>query len=228
VSPLAFTAADLAFDMASHAYTLPDGRQVPSVTTVLKATGISVDFDEIAGISDRLATTLEMRRALGTVCHMDCHAYDDGELNWKTVDERVRPFVEAWAEFRENTRLMPLARERRVFHPSYFVCGTLDGIFAKKSRGPSKRILVDLKLGDPEDAAAKFQLAGYEMCWEFEHPDEPVDERWSVRLFPGRAVPYQITNYSAEPDALTHRARFQAHVTTYHDQAARRRRRTAA
>src|SRR5262245_58245218 len=110
-------------------YTLPDGRQVPSVTQVLRSTGVSTDFDEIAGISDRHAANLEIRRALGVAAHMDCHAYDDGELDWSTVDPRVKPYVMAWVEFRENTGLLPQVRERRVFHPGYFVCGTLDGIF---------------------------------------------------------------------------------------------------
>lgn len=220
VFALPYTAASLRFDVPSHTYALPDGRVVPSVTQILKATGISTDFDEIAGISSRLAAKIDERRALGTAVHADAHAFDDDDLDWSTVDPRVKPFVEAWAICRENLRLQPTARERKVLHMGWFFCGTLDGIFLREG----KRILVDLKIGDPEDAGCRYQTAGYELGWMVEHPDEPIDERWGVQLCPDLQIPYRVTNYSAEPQAWEHAQKFQAFCVTFHHQAARRRR----
>jgi hypothetical protein len=204
-----FTAADLAFDAAAHTYTLPDGRQVPSVTQILKGVGISTDFDALGAISDQLRDRIDYRRALGTAVHADAHSFDDGVLDEATVHPEVVPLLEAWKVFRENTRLVPLTRERRVFDPRLFYCGTLDGIF----RTPSGRnVLIDIKTGDPEASGARYQLAAYHQAWSIQHPEIPVSERWSVRLTPENGVPYRISTYTDWSDF----GKFAAFVTTYH------------
>jgi hypothetical protein len=216
VSAPAFTAADLAFDAAAHTYTLPDGRQVPSVTAILKAQGYSEDFDAIAAMSESRRDHLEYRRALGTAIHADAHAFDDGALDESTVHPDVRPYLQAWKVFRENTHMVPLSRERMVFHPLYFYCGTLDGIFRKTN---GQTVLVDLKIGDPEAAGADLQTAAYLDAWTFEHPDDRVQERWAVRLVPDRGVPYRIAPYNNWHDFTN----FRTLVSAYHTVAGRRR-----
>lgn len=216
----ALTAAALSFNADVHEYRLPSGLVVPSVTHILKAVGVSTDFEAIAEASPRMASRIDEKRTLGTTVHADCHAFDDCDLEWNTVDPEVRPYLEAWASFRENVRLVPTARERRVFHPALFFCGTLDGIFLDTN---GRRILVDIKTGDPDDAAAHLQTAAYEGAYLVEHPDQPIDERWSVRLCPKNVVPYRITNYSRRLDAWRDFSKFQACVTVFHEQAARRR-----
>lgn len=216
-----WTAADLIFDPVTHTSVTPDGRAVPHVTRILSAIGVSTDFEGLAAQSSRLAAVIDDRRELGSAVHADTHAFDDEDLVWDSVDPRVRPYVEAWATFRDNTRLVPLHRERRVFHSGHWYCGIPDGIF----RHPNgKRILPDLKIGDPEDAACVYQTSAYEAAWLVEHPDEPIDERWAVQLCPGTRVPYRVTNYSARPDAWRDFQKFQAFLVTYHEQAVRRRR----
>jgi hypothetical protein len=213
------TAAALSFDAERHEYRLDDGRVVPSVTQVLHEVGIATDFEEIAAISSRLADAIEYRCALGTAVHADCHAYDDDDIDWARVDERVHPYVDAWATFRSNACLRPVARERRVFLPSLFVAGTLDGVF-ENSRG--RLVLVDIKLGDPEDAGAAYQTAAYEAGYMQDHPERPIEERWAVRLQPDRAIPYSVTNYSGRPQSWRDFQVFQAAVSVYGAQAARR------
>jgi hypothetical protein len=204
----------LTFTPDTHEYRVGDQR-VPSVTQILKATGIATDFDELAGMSDRLGAAIDEKRALGQALHADAHAFDDDDLDWSTVDARVRPYLEAWATFRENSRLMPLGRERRVFHPTYRYAGTLDGIFAKPR---AATVLVDIKTGDPESAGARYQLAAYQLAYEAEHPGEAIHERWSVQLTPGLRVPYRVTSYLDWRDFDT----WKAIVATYYAQAARR------
>lgn len=208
------SAATLTFDAAIHEYRLSDGRRVPSVTEILKATRVSVDFNEISARSGRLAEMIATKRELGIAVHADSHAFDDDDLDWSTVDPRVEPYVKAWATFRLNSQLVPLTRERVVFHPSLFYSGTLDGIF----RAPNgRRILCDIKTGDPRDAGAQFQLAAYDLAYLVDH-DEPIDERWSVQLTPELGVPYRVTPHSGWRDVEIWRAI----VATYYAQPARR------
>jgi hypothetical protein len=211
------TAAVLMFDATFHEYRLPDGRQVPSVTQILSAVGVSTDFEALMAMSDERARQIEAKRFLGTAVHADCHAFDDDDLVWGTVDPKVVPYLDAWRVFRENTGLQPMTRERRVFHAAHFYCGTLDGIFIDP-RG--RHVLVDIKTGDPADSGCQFQTAAYEAAFQAEHPDFPIDERWAVQLVPERkGVPYRVTPYTDWRDF----GAFTAFVTTYNAQAARRR-----
>lgn len=216
------TAADLRYDPTSHTSTTPDGVDVPHVTAILHAVGVAVDYDALSASGPRRAEQIAFRRQLGSAVHADCHAYDDGDLDWATVDPRVDPYVRvAWATCRENLGLVPLTRERQVFHPVLLYTGFLDGIF----RCEGKRVLIDLKIGDPEDAGAAFQTAAYEAAYHAEHLDETIDERWAVQLLPERRpIPYVITNYSARLAAWRDMQKFQAFLLTYHEQACRRRR----
>lgn len=210
------TAATLAFDPLCHEYRLPDGQLVPSVTQILSAVGVSVDFEGLMAMSAERSRQIEAKRALGTAVHADCHAFDDDDLVWSTVDPQVLPYIRAWETFRANTGLLPLTRERKVFHPTQFYCGTLDGIFEMPT---GRRVLVDIKTGDPEDSGCQFQTAAYHAAYRIDHPDEVIDERWGVQLVPDRAVPYRISPYTDWRDF----GAFQAFVTTYQNQAARRR-----
>lgn len=215
---LPFTAADLVFDKARHTYRLPDGRFVPSVTRVLKDVGVSVDFDAIVATSRIREDQIERRRELGTLVHDCCHAFDDDDLDWgeleRTAPECV-PYVRAWETFRQNSGLVPLVRERRVFHAGQFYCGTLDGVF---NRGPAIRVLVDIKIGNPAHAGARFQTAAYQRAYEDERPGEaPISERWAVQLAPELQVPYRITRYADWSDY----PKFQAFLTTWNEQVGR-------
>lgn len=119
------------FEAAGHVYRLKEtGEVLPSVTTILKETGISKDFDNLSSMGSKLRHDISTKRDLGTAVHADSHAFDDDDLDWETVNSEVRPYVEAWAVFRQNyPHLRPAVRERLVYHPGYRFVGTLDGIF---------------------------------------------------------------------------------------------------
>lgn len=209
------SAAAIAFNPELHEYRVA-GAVLPSVTQILGDTGVSVDFDELAGMSHRLGLAISDKRDLGHALHADAHAYDDGDLVWSTVDPRVRPYLDAWVTFRRDTGLVPLTRERRLFHPTLRYCGTLDGVF----KHPDGRlILPDLKTGNPEDAGAQYQTAAYQLAFAVDHPDLSIAERWSIQLTPEHRTPYRITRYSDFRDFAT----WQAIVATYYAQASRRR-----
>lgn len=217
-----FTGADLIFNAERHEYRFPlSGVTIPSVTQILAATGVSTDFEELRGISSSLSDAIDRKRAIGHAIHADAHAYDDGDLIESSVHPDVRPYLEAWKTFRGNQRFAPIHRERKVYSRGLNTCGTLDGIFQRIDER-DRRILIDIKIGDPEASGAQFQTAGYEILWTEEHPEQPIAERWSVQLIPGIRIPYRIANYSSWPDAWLHGQKFRAFVTTYWEQAIRR------
>lgn len=151
--------------------------------------------------------------------HADCHAYDDNDLIWGSVDVAVRPYVEAWARVRETHRLRPLSRERLVFHPIYMYVGIIDGEFIAER--VNKRVLIDIKTGDPDSAAAHLQTAAYAEAAHQSH-HETIDERWAVWLRPDKLVPYTIINYSARPDAYLDFNKWLACLTVFREQPVRR------
>jgi hypothetical protein len=209
----------LDFDAATHQYRVA-GALVPSVTTILRATGVSVDFEAVAASSRAMADAIALKREIGTALHADAHAFDDNDLDLGTVDSRVLPYLDAWMTFRANTRLTPLTRERRVYHPQLRYAGTLDGIFLSPV---GRHVLVDIKTGDPDDGGCQFQTVAYQMAHAIDHPNVEVHERWGVQLTPGLSVPYRIAQYTDWRDA----GRWEAIVTTYYAQVARRKERAA-
>ena len=219
------TAQELRFDPETHRSWRPDGVEVPHVTTVLSAVGVGLDFDALACGSARIRAALELAADRGTAVHADCHAYDDNDLDWDTVDVRVLPYVEAWAQCREVMGLSPIARERRLYHPLWNYTGIMDGVFVRQTRDGAKNILADIKTGDPDAAAAHIQTAAYEAAWLSEDPDRTIHERWAVWLQPERrSSPFTIINYTQRPDAYLDFHKFQACLTVYAEQHGRRRR----
>ena len=228
MAPLGYTVDDVVYDPVTHTSALRDGRPVPHVTAILEATGVSTDFEALAEMGPRVAERIEAAGLRGTAVHADCHAYDDDDLDLAQCHAVVRPYVEAWVTCRDSLGLVALAhaRERRVYHPGQNYTGILDGIFMRFKGYKQQRILLDLKTGDPESAAAHLQTAAYEAAWNLAHPDQKVNERWAVWLRPGRPVQYTIINYTAAPDAWQDFARFQAVLCTYNEQPSRRARRS--
>lgn len=215
-SATAQTQSRVVFDPTLHRYYV-DGIRKPSVTEILKETGVSTNFDELGAMSDRLRGQIGFKCDLGTALHADIHAFDDHDLDWTTVHDDVLPYLEAWTIFRANTGVQPVARERIVHHHALNYCGTFDGIFTTPE---DRLVLIDAKTGHPHDAAAHLQTAAYLLAYWCEFPENIVTDRWSVQLIPTRRVPYDITPYTDYNDFLI----WPSIATTYWQQAARRRR----
>lgn len=193
----------LTFEPVSHTYRRPDGRLVPSVTTILSAVGIGQDYEAIRSYSAEHGDAVERKREIGSALHADAHAFDDDDLDFDTVHPDVRPYLDAWATFRANAGVVPIARERVVYHAALGYCGTLDGLF----RTPDGRtVLIDIKTGDPDDSGCRYQTAGYQMAYQVDHSDVVVHERWGVQLTPDRQIPYRVHPYTDWRDHDTWRA----------------------
>lgn len=229
------TVEDLTFDPEAHRTTAPDGSDVPHVTAVLEAVGVSTEFEELMRLCPWMAGRIEAARELGQIVHQDCHAYDDDDLVMESVWDRALPFLQAWIQCREEKGLVPVRghRERQVYHPLHHYTGILDGVFVRESQ--KRLVLVDTKTGDPESAAAHLQTAAYLEAWlETKHAGETDTpratvgdmgvERWAVWLRPGKRIPYTIVNYTADErwEQYDDFAKFAACLTVYREQAVRR------
>lgn len=211
------SATDLRYDPDSHTSSLPDGTDVPHVTHILSECRVSTDFEALSGVSPRIAANVQRARFRGTAIHADCHAYDDDDLDLEDVDPRVRPGLDAWIDFRINKGVVPLLRERQVFHRRLLYTGFVDGLFLVGSA--AKKVIIDIKNGNPASAAGHLQTAAYEMAMiDMGLIATGECERWAVWLRPGRRVPYTVFPYSSMPDALSHQYRFAACLTVYREQ----------
>lgn len=106
----------LTFDEASHAYHW-NGARVPSVTQILGA------LTDLSAIPE---ANLNFARDRGHAVHYACELFDQDNLDWSSLDVRLVPYVEAWADFRVKTGFIPTGIEERVFHPGLRYAGTLD------------------------------------------------------------------------------------------------------
>jgi hypothetical protein len=220
------TVADVIYDPATHTSKLVDGREVPHVTAVLSATGVSTDFEELGRDRPWMRERIVAAGDRGTAVHADCHAYDDNDLDMVDVHPDVRPFVDVWGELRDNLKMTPLTRERRVFHPTHVYTGFIDGIFhigAGKYKG--MHALGDIKTGTTD--AAEYQTAAYEGALRAtpEYDGPLPDLRLVFKLLPGTRKKYDVINYSEHREAAMDYTYFLAFLTTYRRQASRRPRR---
>lgn len=195
---------DIRFDPAAHTYTV-NGARVPAVTEVLRAVGLSTDW---TAKPPDVREAAERKRALGQVVHDACARLDRQQLKWDEVPEAAFSYVEAWEAYVKQRGILDFeAIEQPVAHPTLRYAGTLDRI----AETTNERILCDIKIGDPEDAAGQYQTAAYAGTF--------LDQRFTrecVRLYPsGR---YVITAYESRDDWKV----FQAALTVFHSQPSRR------
>ena len=95
----------------------------------------------------------------GRLIHLATAYFDRDELDESTVDEKIRPYLDAYVKFREDTGFIPTHIEHKLFHPSYFYAGKLDrvGNFGYD-------LLVDLKSGAKAKVDELQGAAYWELC----------------------------------------------------------------
>lgn len=150
------------FDADSHIYTI-NGRRVPSVTQIIRATLPAWE-----------AHPWYMQR--GTALHHGCHLFDEGTLDWSSVDDEIRTRIMAWDKFRRESGLAIVDSENPLYHAGLQFAGTPDRIACDEDTGTL--IIIDIK--STYSAHVIPQLGGYAMLAR--QADLPCDEAICVEL----------------------------------------------
>lgn len=140
--------AALEFRQAEHRYFLR-GRELPSVTAVLKGAGLVED-----------AFYTEESRLRGQYVHAACEMLDQDDLDFDTLDPTIHPYVVAYQRFLAVARPSWELIEHRVCDETRGYAGTLDraGIIYG-----GRKVILDIKTGTVAPFVGP-QTAAYRRC----------------------------------------------------------------
>ncbi len=151
LEPVAAPEQVLHFDRDEHRYWLePSGESLPSVTTVLKESGL-IDYSMIP------QDVLQNAARRGTAVHRTLELLDLDLMDRAAVAAEIEPYVAAYEKFVADSGFGVAAIECRRWHKTYRYAGTFDrdGVF-----GDGSLAVLDFKTGLVLDAHA-LQLAAY-------------------------------------------------------------------
>ena len=132
------------FNEEKHEYSY-GGKQLPSVTTVIKEI-LNIEYPDYA----------IYHATRGTYVHKAIELWFKGVLDFETVDEAVKPYLDSFIKFQEKAKIEPVILEERFADKNITFAGTVD--IVGKVKG--KTYLFDIKTGQKQDSY-NAQMAGY-------------------------------------------------------------------
>lgn len=120
-------------DEATHTYTLPDGRIVPGVTSIMRK----------AGVIDDTWWSDESRQR-GTAVHAAIHYHNEGTLDHSSLDPLILPYFQAYLAFRAVATFTPLLVEHVVYSHTQHYAAKID-CFGRWDDGV--KCLIEIKSG---------------------------------------------------------------------------------
>lgn len=138
----------LTFDEGPHVYKW-NGIVVPGVTTVLNPA-----YEWLQTVNPYV---LERKAMIGRETHIACKYLADDELDWDSLDQAVRPYVESYAEWLAMAGVKLLLTEFQVYNPLHSYAGTEDVCFDLGGDVWD----VDLKTTSAISEAVGLQVAAY-------------------------------------------------------------------
>ena len=148
---------DVKLIQESHQYIIDGKPCQSSVTRELEKAGLSKYWNKDPWYMER-----------GSAIHTATHLIDLDQLDWDTVDERIKGFLEGYLKFKRESGIIFEHREVSLYDPIYQFCGTPDAFYP----------LTDVKTGEENEV----QLGGY---WQLLRANgyETGREAFSLRLF---------------------------------------------
>ena len=160
----------LTFNPETHEYK-EDGLTIPSVTQILKESGL-INFDYLdPGL-------LAMKADLGTKVHQTTEYEDMGTLDIGSLDPLLEGYLEGWIKFKADFNFIPLEIELQLSHSLYRYAGTIDrtGLVGKDL------ILLDIKSGT-RTRTHSLQTMGYRLLYDQnKKPKEQIKKRLCIYL----------------------------------------------
>lgn len=173
---------NLKFDSKTHTYTL-DEVKLPSVTQVIGGAGL-INF---GGIGEEI-----MRRAqlFGTATHLACALDDRKQLDIKSLDPALLPYLEAWRKFKKDFGITGfLEIEKQVYSKQWGYAGCLDRLTYNLA-------LIEIKTSTTIPITAGLQMAGYQQAYQ-EMTKVKIRQRLCVQLLEGT---YKLQEYKDKSD----------------------------
>jgi len=178
------------FDPAKHRYLL-DGRAILSVTQVLRAAGIAPDFNHVE------PGVLEHKRRIGVALHKCLHFLQEDDLDPESVDEELRPHLEAYRLFLADTGFKATSIELRKCAKLNRMdfAGTLDVLGLMRG----KPTIIDFKSAESVPHPAwGVQLSAYEQMIEAPLIPPFHYHRYSLQLMENGK--YRLTEWNDPSD----------------------------
>lgn len=147
-----------------HIYTV-EGTTQPGVSEILQ----SAELIDTRWYNDRACTR-------GIYVHKAIEIYHRQGLNFRTLDDELRPYVEAYLDFLKRTEFRPIIIEEPSFHPVYQYCGTVDLIGHLDALS-----LIDIKTG-ARPKWVGLQTAAYKALWGSRVEGKPISHRYALEL----------------------------------------------
>lgn len=143
---------EILFDSYKHEYFV-DGIKIPSVSEILKTTGI---------VDDKFFN--EKSASYGKFIHSMLEHYDNSELDEDYLKEKDFNILTQYKKFLSDFQIDIIEVEKKIFNKEYFYAGTYDRLAVSQKTG--HMFLIDIKTGSVAKSHA-IQLAAYAMCINF-------------------------------------------------------------
>jgi len=171
----------LEFNSENHTYKL-DGIKLPSVTQVLQGAGLS-DFSKVN------PELLKRAQSFGTAAHLACAFNDKHQLDMKSLDPALFPYLEAWILFKRDFGITDFKEiEKQVYSTKYQYAGCLDRLW--------EDALIEIKTCTTIPKTTGLQLVGYQGAYE-EMYKVKIKRRICVQLLDGT---YKMEEYKDRTD----------------------------
>jgi hypothetical protein len=168
---------NIKFNKDNHEYSV-DGVVYPSVTQVINNLGL-IDTQWFK----------PEHAARGSHIHLACQYLDEGCLDYDSLDEEYKPYIDAYKRFLNDCKPEWVGIEQKIFHPIYKYCGTYD----RSGMMFGNNITLDIKTGIYHHTHA-LQLAGYEQTIT----DDKSSKRYSLYL--SRDTTYKLIQHKERMD----------------------------
>ena len=162
----------LEFDEESHSYSL-GGKEIPGVTSILKAIGLSKDF---SGVDT-------FYRDRGVAVAYAIELFLKGTLDESSLDPVLVPYFDGFRQYWDKFASKPIAIEKTNYHQELWYAGKIDLVTDKR--------IIDWKCSKSHDPVAELQGEAYKLMWG----KLPFD----VVQFPGDGS-YKVFEYGDKTD----------------------------
>lgn len=164
-----------------------DGQRVPGVTTIIsrfKESGALMHWAWEQGKNGKdFRETRDAAADAGTCCHDMVEAdiygapFDESPYKPETLVKAKGAFA-AYQEWKQQTRLQVAEAEVSLLSRIHRFGGTLDALFIS-----GKLALGDWKTSNAVYADVLLQLAAYQVLWEENYPDRPIEAGFHLLRF---------------------------------------------